>query len=189
MPRDLEALAKEDSLQGMPAITKSPETMEDSSNRPTLIDMDDEEHMINQLSQRNDKRDELHPYTQTLKESDIESCVTLEEATFPENERCTREKVSPNSTLLPAMHSSSPTSITPLCHRDISVAPHFCMRCRPLPSHLCFKRKKEYALKWKAHVISHSTAFTLSPQRSGPLERAHHQGETPPLHFPLPSSH
>jgi hypothetical protein len=91
MPRDLEAIAKEDTLQGMPHIAKSPDTMDD---RPTLIDMDDEEYMINQLSQRNAERDKIHPYTQTLKESDIDSCVKLEEATFPENERCTREKVS-----------------------------------------------------------------------------------------------
>jgi hypothetical protein len=91
MPRDLEAIAKEDTLHGMPPITKLPDTMEE---RPTLIDMDDEEYMINQLSQRNAERDKIHPYTQTLKESDIESCVKLEEATFPEHERCTREKVS-----------------------------------------------------------------------------------------------
>ena len=93
MPRDLEALVKEDTLQGMPPITKSPDTMEEKE-RPTLIDMDDEEYMINQLSQKNTERDKIHPYTQTLKESDIDSCVKLEEATFPEHERCTREKVS-----------------------------------------------------------------------------------------------
>ena len=94
MPRDLEAIAKEDTLQGMQPITKSPETMEEQE-RPTLIDMDDEEAMINALSQRNEKRDELHPYTQTLSLTDIDSCVQLEEATFPPHERCTREKVSP----------------------------------------------------------------------------------------------
>jgi hypothetical protein len=93
MPRDLEAIAKEDTLQGMAPITKSPETMEDK-DKMTLIDMDDEEAMINALSQRNEKRDELHPYTQTLSLTDVESCVQLEEATFPPHERCTREKVS-----------------------------------------------------------------------------------------------
>lgn len=107
MPRDLEALAKEDGVRGMPPITKSPDNME---HRPTLIDMDleDEEAMINALSQRNEKRDELHPYTQTLKESDIASCVKLEEATFPPDERCTREKV---SHFLPSSRSpSNPTT-------------------------------------------------------------------------------
>ena len=109
MPRDLEALAKEDQLQGMPPITKSPETMED---KPTLIDMDmdDEEAMINALSQRNEKRDELHPYTQTLSLTDVESCVQLEEATFPPHERCTREKVSPFHPV-----NQLQTSMTPSC--------------------------------------------------------------------------
>ncbi|KAL8911519.1 MAG: hypothetical protein Q9171_003327 [Xanthocarpia ochracea] len=35
---------------------------------------------------------DLHPYVQTLSLSDLESCVALENATFPEHERCTREK-------------------------------------------------------------------------------------------------
>lgn len=36
----------------------------------------------------------LHPYTQQLTLADVESCYILEEATFPPQERCTREKVS-----------------------------------------------------------------------------------------------
>ena len=91
MPRDLAAVAKEDTLRGMPQLTKSPDEVEDHGG---LVDADDEETMIAQLSQRNEKRDELHPYTQTLNPSDIESCVRLESATFPPHERCTREKVS-----------------------------------------------------------------------------------------------
>ena len=35
----------------------------------------------------------LHPYVQTLSLSNLESCVALENAVFPEEERCTREKV------------------------------------------------------------------------------------------------
>lgn len=35
----------------------------------------------------------LHPYVQTLSLSDLESCIALENATFPEHERCSREKV------------------------------------------------------------------------------------------------
>ena len=37
----------------------------------------------------------LHPYTRPLTISDLESCVALENAAFPEHERCTPEKVSP----------------------------------------------------------------------------------------------
>lgn len=39
------------------------------------------------------KYDNLHPYTQILSLSDLEACVSLEDATFPEHERCSREKV------------------------------------------------------------------------------------------------
>lgn len=35
---------------------------------------------------------ELHPYVQTLNLNDLESCVNLENATFPPNEACSREK-------------------------------------------------------------------------------------------------
>ena len=38
-------------------------------------------------------RNGLHPYVQTLSLSNLESCVALENAVFPEEERCSREKV------------------------------------------------------------------------------------------------
>lgn len=127
MPRDLEAVAKED---GMPPITKSPDTMEE---RPRLMDFEDEEAMISALSQRNEKRDELHPYTQTLNLSDIDSCVKLEEAAFPPEERATREKVS----RIPINQSITNLSrMTPPCHRDMLVILTSCMRCL-LPLRSC----------------------------------------------------
>jgi len=111
MPRDLRSLAKEDTLQGLPELTKSPDEVEGSSNSssdnsiPTAtMDASDEDEMLNTLARdqtvggngngNNDKRDQLHPYTQTLSVSDIESCNRLEEETFPPNERCSMEKVS-----------------------------------------------------------------------------------------------
>lgn len=36
---------------------------------------------------------DLNPYVQTLSLADLESCVALENAAFPEEERCSREKV------------------------------------------------------------------------------------------------
>jgi len=39
------------------------------------------------------ENDNLHPYVQTLSISNLESCVALENAIFPEHERCSREKV------------------------------------------------------------------------------------------------
>lgn len=43
------------------------------------------------ISETND----LHPYVQTLSLSHLDSCVALENAVFPEEERCSREKVGP----------------------------------------------------------------------------------------------
>ncbi|KAL9106289.1 MAG: hypothetical protein Q9227_008688 [Pyrenula ochraceoflavens] len=38
------------------------------------------------------KRDEVHPFTAVLSLSNLESCVALENVSFPENERCSKEK-------------------------------------------------------------------------------------------------
>jgi hypothetical protein len=39
------------------------------------------------------KFDNLHPYTSILSVADVDQCVELEKSAFPENERCSREKV------------------------------------------------------------------------------------------------
>jgi hypothetical protein len=39
------------------------------------------------------KFDHLHPFTQVLSISNADDCVRLESEAFPENERCSREKV------------------------------------------------------------------------------------------------
>lgn len=39
------------------------------------------------------KYDNLHPFTQILGPSNANACVALENATFPEHERCSKEKV------------------------------------------------------------------------------------------------
>lgn len=95
MPRDLSALANESTLSSMPGLSKSGQ---EEVNRETPMDADagdeSESSMITERSHTNEKRDELHPYTQTLNISDVESCTRLEEAAFPPQERCTREKVS-----------------------------------------------------------------------------------------------
>lgn len=45
------------------------------------------------LSLDNKVLSDLHPYVQTLSVSNLDSCVALENATFAEEERCSREKV------------------------------------------------------------------------------------------------
>jgi len=89
MPRDLSALIKEDTLQGMPQLTKSPEAVDE---RSPAMDATDEDEMVESFRPMRTSRDELHPYTQTLSISDVDSCTKLEEEAFPPNERCSREK-------------------------------------------------------------------------------------------------
>ena len=65
-----------------------------------------------------EEKGNLHPYVQTLTVADVESCVALENAAFPEHERCSREKVH---------HAFSPFSLVhectmPLAKFFISVA-------------------------------------------------------------------
>ncbi|KAI9662841.1 MAG: hypothetical protein M1821_007888 [Bathelium mastoideum] len=79
MPRDFMA---DKALKGMPPLEKSP---------GNLV------HMTNVTVQNMGQEDSkgvrtLHPFTQSLTSKDVESCVRLEEATFPPEQRCSREK-------------------------------------------------------------------------------------------------
>ena len=69
----------------------SEEEHENMANHP-LLSM-----LTGRLGQRRrgstHKWDKLHPVTQVLSVANVEDCTTLEESTFPENERCSREKV------------------------------------------------------------------------------------------------
>lgn len=113
MPRDLFPQPTKETEK--PELTTSPDTDEELKRRPALTstgnskktqqehEEDSDENLIRQFSGEvptmnstaaGSKRDKVHPYTQSLTLADIESCILLENATFPENERCTREKVS-----------------------------------------------------------------------------------------------
>lgn len=94
MPRDLSALANQNTLSGMSGLSKFDDQFEENNRQPPM-DASDDYDMPGDSSPPNEKRDELHPYCQTLSLSDVDSCTRLEEATFPPQERCTREKVSP----------------------------------------------------------------------------------------------
>jgi len=102
MPRDLETEAV--TLDGMAPLTKDATHETESEAEPSYGD--DETYGMPGLSreysgdllmhdmQKESMRDQLHPYQRILTLSDVDSCVQLEEATFPPQERCTREKVS-----------------------------------------------------------------------------------------------
>ena len=66
-----------------------------STNHFTIISDDSDKDLQMSNALRNSTGGEnLHPYVQVLSISDLESCVALENAAFPESERCSREKVS-----------------------------------------------------------------------------------------------
>lgn len=108
MPRDLFGRDPKDEAQ----LTASPEsqnsyTTSQDGYKGFSIDRGDEGFGLG--PSRNAKMDnkalsDLHPYVQILSLSDVDSCVALENATFPENERCSREKVNGQHLL---GHSSS----------------------------------------------------------------------------------
>lgn len=50
-------------------------------------------HPVSRSGKNAVRRNDLHPYVQTLSIADLDSCEMLERACFPEEERCTREKV------------------------------------------------------------------------------------------------
>jgi hypothetical protein len=140
MPRDLNAIAKDQSApDDMPELTKSPDDLspKEASGRPATatIDAEDEDGMLegslfSQISQRNEKRDELHPYCQTLKPSDVESCTRLEEEAFPPHERATREKVSLYHLLLLCFARRRRTRWPPVT----ATPPLYCLALRALSS-------------------------------------------------------
>jgi hypothetical protein len=104
MPRDLSALINEKAISNMSPLDRT----DNNEDRPVQQpDKPAQGTMFAAQAQKNSKRDDLHPYTQTLTLRDVESCVILEEAAFPPQERATREKVS--QPLLPL------TMIQPRC--------------------------------------------------------------------------
>ena len=104
MPRDLFSpeQPKEEALVASPksgtprASDGSDGTGENGYNEFTIHR--DETRQANVPHLRNGRAKEkhmndLHPYVQTLSISNVEDCVALENAVFPEHERCSKEKV------------------------------------------------------------------------------------------------
>ena len=104
MPRDLFSPSdpKDDSLVASPeSQTPRPEgaaglaALTGNDDFPEFIIHSDETglHHLPERRAKASEKDNLHPYVQTLSISNLESCVALENAIFPEQERCSREKV------------------------------------------------------------------------------------------------
>ena len=108
MPRDLTELAKSDAISNMSPLDRTvtkPDTDSQEPQQQPDKPKARQGNMFAEQAQKNSKRDDLHPYTQTLTLNDVESCVILEEAAFPPQERTTREKVS--QPLLPSQHDTT----------------------------------------------------------------------------------
>ena len=100
MPRDLFA----HSQSPEPSLTASPETQTPQhgtltagspGNEFTILrdQSEDREVQLSNSMRRGDEKRNLHPYVQLLSLSDLDACLALENAAFPEKERCSREKV------------------------------------------------------------------------------------------------
>lgn len=101
MPRDLlPRRPAEEASSYKGAEQETPERSDeagdaDGYNRFTLSSNSYNKTHLSEGMKKAEKRNDLHPYVTTLSLDDVESCVKLEEATFPEHERCSREKVRP----------------------------------------------------------------------------------------------
>ncbi|KAL8676162.1 MAG: hypothetical protein Q9224_000861 [Gallowayella concinna] len=101
MPRDL--FGRNPKNNEAP-LTASPESQTSVQNQFTIHRGDEGFGSSTSKSAKNSKAlSNLHPYVQTLSLSDLESCVALENATFPEAERCSKEKFTYRLTTCPEL--------------------------------------------------------------------------------------
>jgi len=101
MPRDLNEIRNARVHEQQDKMSDDNETEQQAPMMATDTTESPAQHTENIQDDSNDST--IKPYVQSLTMLDLESCVKLEEATFPPEERCTREKVSPE---LLCMHIS-----------------------------------------------------------------------------------
>ncbi|KAL8872329.1 MAG: hypothetical protein Q9174_002024 [Haloplaca sp. 1 TL-2023] len=98
MPRDLQFQKKKDESE----LTASPDshtgdtkaTDGDGYNEFTIHQEDDGPRFgaFRRMPAEGKNLTDIHPYVQSLNITDVDSCSSLEKATFPEHERCSKEK-------------------------------------------------------------------------------------------------
>lgn len=78
-----------------PASTTDEYEFQPGSNGFTIIrdESEDRELQMSNKLRKGDEKRNLHPHVQILSLSDLDAVVALENAAFPENERCSKEKV------------------------------------------------------------------------------------------------
>ncbi|KAL8653211.1 MAG: hypothetical protein Q9226_003942 [Calogaya cf. arnoldii] len=145
MPRDLFA-----------QLTASPESQNPAATgQEFTIDRGDEGSGLGRSRNANiDSKalSDLHPYVQTLSISDLDSCVALENATFPESERCSREKVNapdgPTAALPTYAYSRPPDSASPM-KKGTLIAQVIATKCA---STTVTDESMEYPSDWRTRV-------------------------------------
>lgn len=132
MPRDLEA--EHETLSGLAPLSRESRNKSPPSD-PNLAGPDDQlsrspealdaemvlrdsfgQSRFHRDMRQEARRDELNPFVQTLNPSHVESCVVVEDNAFPENERCSRQKV--RSILFSTLRSLSQSNV-PLAPRFV----------------------------------------------------------------------
>jgi len=122
-------------------LTASPETQtprlasttddydfQPGSNGFTIIrdESEDRELQLSNKLRKGDEKRNLHPYVQILSISDLEAAEALENAAFPPNERCSKEKVCLKQNIYSSLVL---TSATMYCSCDTSSLCFFFFFC------------------------------------------------------------
>ncbi|KAF2098724.1 acyl-CoA N-acyltransferase [Rhizodiscina lignyota] len=111
MPRDLILESEHETIDNLAPLSRKAHMSPSNSDQadtelpvslniplqhsPAQIEMGDPESPQDRLRQdmlSEDRRNELHPFVQTLSVSHVEQCVVVEDQAFPANERCSKEK-------------------------------------------------------------------------------------------------
>lgn len=134
MPRDPFSFQSDD--DSPLTLTRSPESqtsMTSSQGGFNELSLDKDPQSLTHAQLRSkganiSARNDLHPYVQTLSLADVDSCVALENAAFPENERCSREKVGGCAFVSRRSVDGAPmVGVSESCNctaRNVTVRPH-----------------------------------------------------------------
>ena len=76
-----------------------------------------------ELSQKSKRSNDLHPFVQVLSISDLDGCVAVENAAFPEDQRASREKVCVLYDLRPSLFLPDRVSLSDTQRHDSSRSP------------------------------------------------------------------
>ncbi|KAG8531685.1 uncharacterized protein KY384_003317 [Bacidia gigantensis] len=188
MPRDL-------NLSSSPVVA-SPEskTPRPEDNEETALRDDnfkeftihrDERHLSMQLLREGrakaDGRNELHPYVQTLSFSNLESCIALEDAIFPPQERCTRDKFEYRLSVAPELALGLFSTMT--SDQDLSSVPTY-EHARPAYSAQASRKQTLVGMVIATKTSAPGVTDASMERPDGPIDgRGHHEaGRTICIH-------